>query len=48
MPPIGTLNKLKGVMQRFAEACAEFGVVEKPAKLEGRQMLMFLAPAKNK
>jgi translation initiation factor IF-3 len=37
-----------GVMQRFAEACAEFGVVEKPAKLEGRQMLMFLAPAKNK
>ena len=36
------------VMQRFAEACAEFGTVEKPAKLEGRNMLMFLAskPAK--
>ena len=31
-------------MKRFAEECAEFGSVEKPAKLEGRQMLMFLAP----
>ncbi len=31
-------------MKRFAEACAEFAVVEKPAKLEGRTMLMFLAP----
>ncbi len=31
-------------MKRFAEACAEFAVVEKPAKLEGRNMLMFLAP----
>ncbi|MBR5389934.1 MAG: translation initiation factor IF-3 [Clostridia bacterium] len=35
-----------GVMQRFAEACAEFGTVEKAAKLEGRQMLMFIAPKK--
>ena len=34
------------VMQRFAEACAEFGTVEKAAKLEGRQMLMFIAPKK--
>ncbi len=31
-------------MKRFAEACAEVAVVEKPAKLEGRHMLMFLAP----
>ncbi len=31
-------------MKRFAEACADFAVVEKPAKLEGRTMLMFLAP----
>ena len=31
-------------MRRFAEACAEFANVEKPAKLEGRNMLMFLAP----
>lgn len=33
-------------MEKFAEACSEFSSVEKPAKLEGRQMLMFLAPAK--
>ncbi len=31
-------------MKRFAEACAEVATVEKPAKLEGRNMLMFLAP----
>ena len=30
-------------MEEFAVACQEFGVVEKPAKLEGRQMLMFLS-----
>lgn len=35
-------------MNRFAEACAEFASVEKPAKLEGRNMLMFLAPKSNK
>ncbi|MBQ9534532.1 MAG: translation initiation factor IF-3 [Clostridia bacterium] len=38
----------QGVMDRFAEALKEYGTVEKPAKLEGRQMLMFLAPVKNK
>ena len=31
-------------MNRFAEYCAENSVVEKPAKMEGRNMLMFLAP----
>ncbi|MGN0526905.1 MAG: translation initiation factor IF-3 [Acutalibacteraceae bacterium] len=36
------------IMQRFAEACAEMGSVEKPAKLEGRQMLMFLVPKASK
>ncbi|MBP3388348.1 MAG: translation initiation factor IF-3 [Clostridia bacterium] len=35
-------------MKDFAAACAEFAVVEKPAKLEGRNMLMFLAPKPNK
>jgi translation initiation factor IF-3 len=34
------------IMKRFAEACSEDSTVEKPAKLEGRQMLMFLAPLK--
>lgn len=32
------------VMKKFAEACAENAVVEKQPKLEGRSMLMFLAP----
>ena len=36
------------VLNRFGEACAEFGSVEKAPKLEGRQMLMFLAPEKKK
>ncbi len=36
------------IMQRFEEACAENGNVEKPAKQEGRQMLMFLAPKASK
>ncbi len=31
-------------MKRFAEACEECAAVEKPAKMEGRNMLMFLAP----
>ena len=36
------------LMEKFAEACSEAAVVERPAKLEGRQMLMFLAPKPNK
>ena len=32
------------VMARFADYCADVAVVEKPAKMEGRNMLMFLAP----
>lgn len=32
------------VMDRFAQALAEVGIVEKEAKLEGRNMLMFIAP----
>jgi translation initiation factor IF-3 len=32
------------IMRRFAEAMADVANVEKPAKLEGRTMLMFLAP----
>lgn len=35
-------------MNKFADACAEYGDVEKPAKLEGRQMLMFLAAKSTK
>lgn len=38
-PEIGT-----EIMGRFAEYCSEVASVEKPAKMEGRNMLMFLAP----
>ena len=36
------------LLHRFAELCSECSTVEKRPKLEGRQMLMFLAPAKDK
>ncbi len=32
------------IMKRFAESCSEFASVERPAKLDGKCMLMFLAP----
>ena len=35
-------------MSNFAEACQEFSSVEKSAKLEGRSMMMFLAPKTTK
>ena len=35
-------------MQRFAEALADVANIEKPAKVEGRSMLMFLAPKSGK
>ena len=38
-PELGLVN-----MNDFQEALADVAVVEKPAKLEGRSMLMFLAP----
>jgi translation initiation factor IF-3 len=37
-----------GIMDRFAVAVEELGNVDKPAKLEGRQMLMFLSPKGSK
>lgn len=35
-------------MTRFAEYCSEYCTVEKAAKMEGRNMLMFLAPKSGK
>lgn len=35
----------KALLDRFADTVKEFGSVEKPAKLEGRNMLMFLSPS---
>ena len=42
-PEIGLEN-----MNRFAEFCSAVANIEKPAKLEGRNMLMFLAPKSGK
>ncbi len=42
-PELGT-----EIMNRFSEACAETAVIEKQPKLEGRHMLMFLAPKPTK
>lgn len=36
------------LLKQFADKCAETAVVEKPAKLEGRRMSMFMAPKPNK
>ena len=36
------------LLKKFAETCKEVGNVEKEPKLEGRQMIMFLAPVKKK
>lgn len=38
----------KEVMARAVEALGDAAVIEKPAKLEGRQMLMFAAPKSTK
>lgn len=35
-------------MSRFAEFCSDVSSIEKPAKLDGRNMLMFLAPKAGK
>lgn len=36
------------IMNKFAQQCSEFANIEKPAKLDGRNMLMFLAPKPSK
>ncbi|HZW97688.1 MAG TPA: translation initiation factor IF-3 [Bacillota bacterium] len=37
-----------GVMEDFAQACAEKCVVDRPPRAEGRHMIMYLAPRKDK
>ena len=32
------------LMQRFAQACSEAGGMDKPPKMEGRSMVMFMSP----
>lgn len=32
------------LLTKFKDACAEYGTVEKPAKMEGRALVMFISP----
>ncbi len=41
------MNASKHILDDFAEALADIAVVEKPAKVEGRSMAMFLSEKKN-
>ncbi len=43
----GYANVGKQVMEKFAEAVSEVGVIEKKPMLEGRSMIMVLAPKKD-
>lgn len=36
------------LLERFKEACTEFGVVDKPIKPEGRALVMFITPKSSK
>lgn len=36
------------LLERFKEACAEEGVVEKPVKMEGRSLVLFISPKATK
>lgn len=36
------------IMNKFAEQCSDFAIVEKTPKLDGRSMLMFLTPKNSK
>lgn len=38
------INLGNDVLRSFAETCSEFAIVEKPSKLEGKSMALFLAP----
>lgn len=45
---LGHPDKGYEIMNRFAEYCSEVAVVEKPAKMESRNMFMFMAPKSGK
>ena len=41
-------NKGFEVMEKFAEGVSEYGSVDRPPKIEGRNMVMYLSPSKKK
>ena len=38
----------KELLEKFKENVSEFGVVDKPSKMEGRSLVMFVSPKNNK
>ena len=36
------------LLEKFKAACSEFGIVEKPSKMEGRALVMFVSPKASK
>lgn len=36
------------LLEKFKEACSEYGVVDKPSKMEGRALVMFVSPKAGK
>lgn len=41
-------NLAEDLMSRFRDACADIAQIDKPAKMEGRSMVMFLSPKPTK
>lgn len=41
---LGHTDMGKEVLLKFAEATSEHGVIDKPPKMEGRNMIMYLVP----
>ena len=40
-------NQGYDVMEDFASTCDEYGMIDRPPRVEGRNMVMFLAPRKD-
>ena len=38
----------RALLDRFKDACSEVGVIDKPAKMEGRSMAMFISAKPSK
>lgn len=41
---LGRTSGGEAILESFANSVAEYGVVDKPAKMEARSLVMFLAP----
>ena len=41
---LGRTSSGEAILENFANSVSEFGVIDKPAKMEARSLVMFLAP----